>query len=144
MFDEDPRTWGAKGWDALRERVEGCERGVGVRPHARHVVSDVPGCRRLLESSWAVERGVRLCYDPASMITAQMWERGEDHLRRMYEAIELFPAERLAMVVVGGVMGTIRKRALELALAWVPVGVAIGVMEGEDAEMVAELRGVGT
>ena len=139
-FDEDPRTWGVKGWDALRARVESGERGVVVRPHARHVVSDVPGCRRLLESSWATQRGVRLCYDPASMVVPGMMGRIEDHLRRMYEAIELFPMERLGMVVVAGVdanaaacdldaCGELGRTARELAERWVPEGVAVARMD---------------
>ena len=137
MFDDDPRTWGPKGWGALEERAAGLEGpGVLVRPHARHVVSDVPGCRRLLESSWATERGVRLCYDPASMVVPGMMGRIEDHLRRMYEAIELFPMERLGMVVVAGVdangaacdldaCGELGRTARELAERWVPEGVAV-------------------
>lgn len=145
VFDEDPRTWGVKGWDAMRERVEACDGGSGVviRPHARHVVSDVPGCRRLLESSWAAERGVSLCYDPASMLSPAMMDRAEDHLRRMYEAIELFPSERLAMVVVGGVGGELGKQAAKLAMEWVPKGVGMVVLEREAAVVVEELRRVG-
>lgn len=145
VFDEDPRTWGAKGWDALRTRVESGERGVVIRPHARHVVSDVPGCRRLLETSWATERGVRLCYDPASMLVPGMMGRIEDHLLRMYEAIELFPVERLAMVVVAGVGddGEGAKLAARLAAAWVPASVPIAILDGSSGELAGWLSDAG-
>lgn len=139
LFDEDPRTWGIKGWDAMRERIEargGAGNGLVIRSHARHVVSDVPGCRRLLESSWSVERGVSLCYDPASMLSPTMMDRAEDHLRRMYEAIELFPVERLGMVVVAGLgeEGASGELAARLAAAWVPVGVPIAILDGNSVE----------
>ncbi len=137
VFDEDPRTWGPKGWDALRERVEQSGEGgrLVIRPHARHVVSDVPGCKRMLESAWARERDVMLCYDPASMCAAGMMGRVEDHIRRMYEAIELFPIGRLAMVVVAGVdaggaacgleaCGELGRVVAGLAEQWVPEEVA--------------------
>lgn len=155
MFDEDWRTWGAKGWDALERGVvelggEGTsESGLLVRPHARHVVSDLPGCKRMLESSWAAERGVGLCYDPASMCAPGMAARAEDHLRRMYEGIEQMRVEGLGMVVVAGVdgmgavcgvdrCGELGMKVLELAAAWVPELAAVVVHDervGEQVEM---------
>lgn len=151
VFEEDPRTWGAKGWDVLRARVESCERDLVIRPHARHVVSDVPGCRRLLESSWASERGALLCHDPASMVVPGMMGRIEDHLRRMYEAIELFPVQRLRMVVVAGVdangaacgldaCGELGRTVAELADAWVPQGVAMAVPDRCVSEQIRMFR----
>jgi hypothetical protein len=154
-FDDDPRTWGPKGWEALRARVEAeIKDSVAIRPHARHVVSDIPGCRRLIQSEWGIQRGISLCYDPASMMTLAMMDRAEDHLRRMYEALELIPAERLAMVVVSGVdaasaacgvdkCGELGCTVARLAAACVPEGVAIAVLEERVGEQVQMLREAG-
>lgn len=105
LFEDDPRTWGPKGWGALEERVKRLRDAgvrVCVRPHARHVVSDPTGCRRLLEASWA--EGVLLMYDPEAMLAESM--RGEgvraDHLRRMEEELERMPVERVVGVVGSG------------------------------------------
>ena len=141
MFDDDPRTWGPKGWGALEERAAGLDGpGVLVRPHARHVVSDVPGCRRLVESDWAKARGIGLCYDPASMCGVGMMARAGDHMRRMYEAIELFEAGAIGMVVVAGLnacaepcgleeCGELGRIVGELARASVPVDMPLVVLD---------------
>jgi hypothetical protein len=148
VFDDDPRTWGPKGWDALRLRVAAEIQGsVAIRPHAKHVVSDVPGCRRLLDSEWATERGVSLCYDPASMMTPAMLPRAEDHFRRMFEALELMPPARLAIVVVAGVdaegaacglhrCGELGTLVARLAAEWVAAQVPIALLDdGVDRQL---------
>jgi hypothetical protein len=68
------------------------------------VISDVPSCRRLLACDWARELGIGLVYDPASMCARSMLAPGqiEDPLRRMYEAIELYPT---GVGGLGGVSG---------------------------------------
>ncbi|HMN40295.1 MAG TPA: hypothetical protein PKE29_05580 [Phycisphaerales bacterium] len=96
LFDEDPRTWGRAGWTELESachRLSITNAQVLVRPHFRHVISDVPSCRRLLESEWARALGIGLAFDPAAMCAPSMLGPGriEDHLRRMYEAIEMLP-----------------------------------------------------
>ena len=155
MFDEDPRTWGPRAWDELGARV-GREvyGGVVIRPHAKHVVSDVPGCRRLIESDWAIARDVHLCYEPAGMMTIGMLARAEDHLRRMYEAIELMPSERLAMVVVGGLdgkgapcgvdcCGEFGRIIAELVAAWVPEGVLLAMYDERIGEQIGMMERAG-
>lgn len=98
MFEDDPRTWGDRGWSELRERVLSAPPGsVVVRPHARHVVSDVPGCLRLLDSAWASQRGVMLCYDPLSMLAESMLPNRDEHLRRMAEALLQMDPERVVV-----------------------------------------------
>ncbi len=109
LFDEDPRTWAAPGWSALESvcrRLAAPSGTLLLRPHARHVVSDVPSCRKLLDAQWARDLGIGLVYDPAAMCAASMLAPGriEDHLRRMYEAIELLPKGEvggLQAIIVG-------------------------------------------
>lgn len=102
LFDDDPRTWGPKGWGALEEavgRIAGAGIRLCLRPHARHVLSDPVGCRRLLQAPWA--QSVLLLYDPEAMLAESMRHAHvvDDHLRRMLDEIERFPADRLAGVV---------------------------------------------
>jgi hypothetical protein len=129
-FDEDPRTWGPKGWAALEEAVRAMPgRGrVWVRPHARHVVSDIPGVRRLLEAEWGSRLGVAL--DPAAMMTPAM--RGSagmaDLVTRVFEAVELLPPERLMVVVDAEALPAALLRGL--VERCVPVGVPL-VVRGE-------------
>jgi hypothetical protein len=109
LFEEDPRTWAAPGWAALEAACRKLHRAPGsllLRPHFRHVISDIPSCRRLLDADWARELGMGLVYDPAAMCAPSMLGSGrvEDHLRRMYETIELFPNREvggLKAVIVG-------------------------------------------
>lgn len=126
LFEDDPRTWGPKGWSELEERVRRLrDAGVRVclRPHARHVVSDPVGCRRLLEAPWA--EGVLLMYDPGAMLAESM--RGEkvvtDHVRRMYEEIGRFQVERLVGVVRARVEGVSAEFVEGLEGEWVAEGV---------------------
>lgn len=155
LFDEDPRTWGPKGWAAVERACGGMDELAGsllIRPHARHVVSDVPGCRRLLDADWAA--GLGLAYDPASMCSEAMVVGGrlEDHLRRMYEAIELMPAGRIGAVIVAGVAaggptgarltplsesGALGAIIAKLASRHIPEGVGRLVLSGSDIGVLA-------
>ncbi|MBY0261472.1 MAG: hypothetical protein K2Q20_03975, partial [Phycisphaerales bacterium] len=76
--------------------------GVVLRPHARHVVSDVPGCRKVLGAEWG--RGVSLLVDPMSMMTPAMLNsrEAEDHLLRVLEMVGELDLGRVAGVVVAG------------------------------------------
>lgn len=134
LFDDDPRTWGPKGWTALEDSVRAlCDARSGgghlcLRPHARHVLSDPIGCRRLLEAEWAAE--VELLYDPFSMLAESMLASGvktvADHVRRMYEEIVRFPADRLAGVCAlpkNPIAGVSESWVAELETAWIPPGV---------------------
>ena len=124
LFAEDPRTWGSKGWSALEAAVSG--RTLCLRPHARHVVSDVPGCRKVLAAEWA--GGVGLLVDPMSMMTSAMLNarEAEDHLCRVLEMVgevEASQAGRILGVVVSG--GVVDERC---GVAVVPL--RAGVLDG--------------
>lgn len=115
-FEDDPRTWGSKGWACLAAAMKAAS-AVIVRPHARHVVSDGPSLKRFL----GMFPGARALLDPASMLAPSMLEgRGvEDHLARLYElATEIDPI-RLAGVLVSNVRKPLQAGDLP---ALVPVG----------------------
>jgi hypothetical protein len=95
LFDEHPLAWAAPAWDALGRALEelatlaGAARRVLVRPHARHVVSDIPSCLRLVERLAVPVVGVIL--DPASMLTPGMLPARQDHVLRILEALGAHP-----------------------------------------------------
>lgn len=70
---------------AERERVVGglVEAGAIIRPHARHLVSDIPACLNLLRK----HEGVRLLLEPAALLEPSMMETAGDHIERMLTAL---------------------------------------------------------
>ena len=75
LFESSPHNWGTRGWASLDESVQRwVDAGLGasllVRTHASHVVSDAPSATRFA-TRWA-DSGVRLVYDPVSMVTPGM------------------------------------------------------------------------
>jgi hypothetical protein len=70
---------------AERERVVGglVEAGAIIRPHARHLVSDIPACLNLLRK----HEGVRLLLEPAAMLEPSMIDKAADHVERMLESL---------------------------------------------------------
>jgi hypothetical protein len=107
LWASDPRTWGPKGWQVLEER--GVQRVIPphciLRPHARHVISDLPSCRRLLSSEWGKELGISLLIDPASMLAPSMLgiRVVEDHLRRLFEGVTELDTTRIFGLMVTGI-----------------------------------------
>jgi hypothetical protein len=98
IFGEDPRTWGPRGWgelDAFCGRIAPvlASRGLTLcfRPHARHVLSDVPSCLRFLrgraEHAGGGGRLFGLLLDPVSMLTGSMVSSAEDHVARILDAL---------------------------------------------------------
>lgn len=68
-----------------RERVVSALVGAGaiIRPHARHLISDIPGCLNLLRK----HEGVKLLLEPAAMLEPSMMETATDHFDRMLTAL---------------------------------------------------------
>jgi len=92
LFDADPRTWMAPGHDAFAafcDAIVDPLRAHGVRlcfrPHARHVLSDVPSSVSFLRERAAAPFEVALA--PATMLTPSMLDMLDDHLRRMFETL---------------------------------------------------------
>lgn len=105
LFEDDPRTWGPKGWAALEEaclRLAAAGHRVTLRPHHRHIISDIPSCKRFIESNLAASAGIRLAHDPLSMCTDGMQAPNSfmDHLHRLFEAVDSLPPESIAAIVV--------------------------------------------
>lgn len=68
---------------AVVERLLGVEERPMVRPHARHLVSDVPGTLSLLRA----EPRLRLVLEPAVLLEPSMLGAVEDHVMRMVDAL---------------------------------------------------------
>jgi hypothetical protein len=103
LFEADPRTWGPAGWRALEAGLAALEpvlraRGqrLWLRPHARHVLSDPPACRRLA-SAWP-EGPVGVLAEPMGMLTRSMLGLASEHLERSFGALAEL-AERTGLVL---------------------------------------------
>lgn len=103
LFDESPFIWGLPAWEKFEAALRAVAmlagaRKVLVRPHARHVMSDMPSCLRVLERT-SVENA-RVLLDPAAMLTDDMRSAGaEDHVTRILEGLAGHPG--VEAVVVG-------------------------------------------
>lgn len=91
--EPSPRNWTPGAWQALDEALgKWVEAGAAdrllVRTHAAHIVSDIPTSVRFARA-WG-PRGLRLCYDPASMLTGEMASTANaaTHLERFIDALE--------------------------------------------------------
>lgn len=106
LWEADPRTWSSLGWSALEQALArpGCAGRLILRPHARHVISDIPSCRKLLTDGWGMAADVQLLIDPASMLTREMavGASADDHLRRIFEAAMAMEPSRIFGVLIGG------------------------------------------
>ena len=105
VFHHDTAVWSGPGWAALEARLEtivpafeAAGARLLIRPHARHVVSDVPTVRRLLGRFESAALGVFL--EPAAMLTAGMAGDARDHLGRILWALARH--ERTAAVLLTG------------------------------------------
>ncbi len=90
------RTWGPTGRDAfdrLTARLSEAESMFCFRPHARHVLADPQTCLSFLrahESDGPDSRGswgFGVLLDPVAMLTPDMLDQAEDHLRRAFGAL---------------------------------------------------------
>ena len=77
-----PRTWMPAARATLEQRlIEARNMGLtlALRPHASHVISDVPGVLDLTRR----HAHVRVLLDPCAMLTGDMLSRAHDHVRRI-------------------------------------------------------------
>lgn len=127
LFDAHPGTWGARGWAALEDA---CVRAMNesarefvIRPHARHVVSDLPGIRRFASVIGARWPGrFRLLLDPASMLDVVHLERqmADDMLRRIAAEIPMLDVPELPLY--GLVVANVDRRGESLMLSAIEMG----------------------
>jgi len=82
---DPPLTWIREGWEQLDVLLADCSFRCLLRPHARHLASDVPSTRLLLEKT--VPLGIGLGLGPASMLVSSMLEDASDHLVRLLEGL---------------------------------------------------------
>ncbi len=92
LFDRDPRNWMRQGRDAfaslcdeLAGQLESHDRTLCFRPHARHVLNDVPSCLGFLRDRDSQPYSIALA--PASMFEPTMLDRIEEHLQRQFESL---------------------------------------------------------
>lgn len=93
-FDADPGNWSPRAWEALRSACAAVaartRARILVRPHARHIVSDLPGIECFARQVGADHPGrFAIALDPASMLDQRHVDLGvaPDTLRRIAEAI---------------------------------------------------------
>lgn len=102
-FARDPRTWGPAGLSGLCRWVDAAATpstssspaatppAILLRPHCRHVLSDVQRCLSFFRPSQAGPAGrvygpppaVGLVLDPVALLEPSMLPRAEDHLSRI-------------------------------------------------------------
>ncbi len=155
------RTWGRAGREAferLCDRLGEAARARGatvlVRPHARHVLSDIPSCADFLRR--CAGDGLGLLLDPASMLTPSMLLHGVEHVARVIGglapmtgvgAVVLANVERVApgsddLRLVALTRGELEAPALAAAAREVPRGLPVVLMDEELVAQIALLSGV--
>lgn len=89
LFEGDPRNWMAPGRKALHDvltRLASVDHASGIllRPHARHLLSDIPSCATLLREH---ADAVGLAFAPMSLLETPMLTDLADHLSRSFEVL---------------------------------------------------------
>jgi len=92
LFDAHPRTWAAHGWAALERACAHAAAAttdtILIRPHARHVLSDIPSLKRFAHTIAPDHPGrFELFIDPPSMLDTTHHDRGlaPDTIARILE-----------------------------------------------------------
>ncbi|MEO1007412.1 MAG: hypothetical protein AAFX79_02490 [Planctomycetota bacterium] len=105
-FPAGAPTWTPDAWAAFEDVLgatlaEASRRGTQIllRPHSRHMASDVPSIQKTL--SLFEDPRLGLLLDPAMMLSADMLPDAADHLLRILEALGGHP--RTAAVLLTGV-----------------------------------------
>ncbi len=108
-FASDFRVWTDEAWAGLARAIAALRMEVGpdvmlwVRPHACHVVSDLPSCRRFLSD--VADASTRVLLDPASMLTEELVGAAEDHLVRILDGLGREPGVGAVLVADVGASG---------------------------------------
>lgn len=84
-FERSPGQWlpsARQTWDRAAADLDRVERMV-LRPHARHLLSDGPGCLQWLRQ----QEGRRLLLDPVAMLEPEMLPDADDHVTRLLSTV---------------------------------------------------------
>lgn len=110
-FDAHPRTWARPGWERLAEAcglfAGTCEATILIRPHACHVVSDVPGIRHFASTIAARYPGrFGLLLDPVAMLVPGHLARHDatDAITRVLEEVGMMGLPVAAIVAAAPVV----------------------------------------
>ncbi len=106
-FAPDPHSWLPSAMPAFLARIESLEPSLRdrrvrllIRPHARHIISDVPRSVALLNhQSRSTEPHIGIALEPAAMLEPSMLPTALDHIRRALESL----ANRAAVVILTNV-----------------------------------------
>ncbi len=92
LFEPQPMNWMQAGQSAFREALDAAAepletngRTLLVRPHARHVLNDIPGTLRFMREQSGRPFGI--AFDPAALLESSMLDRLDEHLTRSFEAL---------------------------------------------------------
>jgi hypothetical protein len=123
-FVHDPRLWQPAAWSMLIDRLRALAPiGVGtgqrllIRPHARHIVSDIPACLKLAgqivgtPGTTGVSGGLErfgLLMDWPGMLTPSMLASLDDHLERLLSGIQTLN-QVYPHVVAGAILGDVER-----------------------------------
>lgn len=106
LFAAEPRNWARAGRGALQRlcdelapQLQARGRIVCFRPHARHVLNDVPSCFTFATERVGPGQPFEIALAPALMLEPSMLDQLEDHLRRQFKTL----GSRCAMVMLGDV-----------------------------------------
>jgi hypothetical protein len=126
LFDAHPRTWARPGWERLAEAcrlvTRTSEATVLIRPHARHVVSDVPGIRHFASTIAAEHPGrFGLLLDPVAMLESGHLARhdADDAIARVLDEVGTLGLPVAAIVAAAPVVDedSVRHESLTRASA---------------------------
>ncbi len=155
-FAIHPPNWMSPGRSSLDAFVQAATttlrnsaQALCLRPHHRHVLSDVPGCMRLLRENAGI--GLHISLAPADLISPDMVKDLPDHLERIFSTLgpraaivllqDLGPIDQhnlLAPVALGdGILP--RDQVLQLIKDHVPAETPIVVMPQRLPEQLAWL-----
>lgn len=95
LVESSPHNWTPRGraafdayCDAVREPLTRTGRTILFQPHARHVLSDIPGCVRFVRERVHMGQPFGLALSPATMLTQRLVRNSlDDYLARVFETL---------------------------------------------------------
>lgn len=92
LFEPQPMNWMQAGQSAFSQAIDSLTQPLEtngstllIRPHARHVLNDIPGTLRFVREHSGQPFGI--AFDPAALLEPSMLDRIEEHVTRSFEAL---------------------------------------------------------